>query len=461
MSIIQVKKFLKQVNGDEGRIFIDSIHAKDIYSDANAFNRKTLSAVKRFQSSIAVPANCTGMSNVIQFNMFDEAELAAIKESSKKFSLLHIGAVLISVTCLFKLKKPLQGKIIYFDPRFVDKNDACQAGFSFSMQSGSAFFLYRPNYPISTSDPNILQAARVKFEFDAINVIDNSHLFFIDFGVMYQLSNQAATESITAADAALQFQSIFGSSSLPRPEDFLEDSDITDPPSITLIDVSVDQSFRKGGLLKGPARATRARRYHARSNRQGSEFIGRPIFDRSNSNRGFNLVRSSSFRPEFIQGDSTGRKSIDSTFQSQLQGNKGEFFQRGGDEHHRATSERDKKGAWKLHLGTFDRPKQQLEFDRESRDSSVRRSSSPTSSQTIRGGSSDENCPEGFLSEDLIRESRRDRSERDDNLPEYPNDYRTTRDSRSPKSSATSANKHVISKLCSNCEGLGCSRCGW
>nr|UZH45403.1 movement protein [Cherry virus A] len=462
MSIIPVKKFLQRVAGDESRIFIDAIRAKDIYSDANAFNSKVLTAVKRFQSSIAIPASCTGESNVTQFNIFDEIELEAIKKKSSEYSMLHLGAIIICVTCFFKLKKPISGRIVYFDPRFLDKNDACQAGFSFQLQTGSAYYLYRPNYPMSTHDPNMHRAARIKFEFDAINVVDNSHLFFIDFGVMYQLSNQSTAEKTTAADVGAQFQALFGSSGLPNPESFLENEDIINPPTVALIDVSVDQSFRKGGFFKGPPRSTRARRYHARSKKQGFESIPKIVGKNPEQQWERNLFRSNSCRSENHQFNPEQRFSIDQEFinafdQCNLQRRDSNL--RHGFEHSGTELQRDKKGPWKLHLGEHDRSKRFIALDCEASCGGFRGSSSHSSDHPIRESKSSEEHHKELLSEDNVWEPCGDGDKRADGLSRGTSSYPETSDRESGSSNCTSPSRHVVVNFCHKCEGMGCGWC--
>nr|WLF85492.1 movement protein [Cherry virus A] len=461
MSIIPVKKFLQRVAGDESRIFIDAIRAKDIYSDANAFNSKVLTAVKRFQSSIAIPASCTGESNVTQFNIFDEVELEAIKRASAEYSMLHLGAIIICVTCFFKLKKPINGRIVYFDPRFLDKNDACQAGFSFQLQTGSAYYLYRPNYPMSTHDPNMHRAARIKFEFDAINVVDNSHLFFIDFGVMYQLSNQSTAEKTTAADVGAQFQALFGSSGLPNPESFLEDEDIVNPPTVALIDVSVDQSFRKGGFFKGPPRSTRARRYHARSKRQGFESIPKSVGENPKQQER-NLFRSNSCRSENFQFNPEQRFSVDQEFINRFDkcnSQRRDSNLRHGFEYSGAELQRDKKGPWKLHLGEYDRSKGSIAPDCEASSRGLRGSSSHAGDNLIRESEGSKEHHPKLLSEDNVWESCSDGDKRTDGLPRRTSSNSETSDRESGGSNCTSPSRHVIVNFCHKCEGMGCSWC--
>nr|BCA25820.1 putative movement protein [Cherry virus A]BCA25834.1 putative movement protein [Cherry virus A] len=461
MSIIPVKKFLQRVAGDESRIFIDAIRAKDIYSDANAFNSKVLTAVKRFQSSIAIPASCTGESNVTQFNIFDEIELEAIKKASTEYSMLHLGAIIICVTCFFKLKKTINGKIVYFDPRFLDKNDACQAGFSFQLQTGSAYYLYRPNYPMSTHDPNMHRAARIKFEFDAINVVDNSHLFFIDFGVMYQLSNQSTAEKTTAADVGAQFQALFGSSGLPNPESFLENEDIINPPTVALIDVSVDQSFRKGGFFKGPPRSTRARRYHARSKRQGFESIPRSV-GKDPEQQERNLFRSNSCRSENFQFNPEQRFSVDQEFINRFDkcnSQRRDSNLRYGSEHSGAELQRDKKGPWKLHLGEYDRSKGSVTSDCEAGSGSLRGDSSNPSDYTVRKSEGCEEHHQELLLKGDVWESCCDGDKRTDRLPRRASDDPETSDRESGGSDCSSPSRHVIINFCHKCEGMGCSWC--
>nr|ARQ83881.1 putative movement protein [Cherry virus A] len=460
MSIIPVKKFLQRVAGDESRIFIDAIRAKDIYNDANAFNSKVLTAVKRFQSSIAIPASCTGESNVTQFNIFDEVELETIKKASSEYSMLHLGAIIICVTCFFKLKKPINGRIVYFDPRFLDKNDACQAGFSFQLQTGSAYYLYRPNYPMSIHDPNMHRAARIKFEFDSINVVDNSHLFFIDFGVMYQLSNQSTAEKTTAADVGAQFQALFGSSGLPNPESFLEDEDIVIPPTVALIDVSVDQSFRKGGFFKGPPRSTRVRRYHARSKRQGFEPIPKAVGENPKQER--NLFRSNSCRSENLQFNPEQRFSVDQEFINRFDrfnSQRRDSNLKYGFEHSGAELQRNKKGPWKLHLGEHDRPKRSTSPDCKTSSGSFRGSGSNTSHNFVREPESCEKYYPELLSEDNVRKSCSDGNERADGLPRGPSSDPETSDRESGGSDCTSPSRHVFINFCHKCEGMGCGWC--
>nr|QDK55543.1 putative movement protein [Cherry virus A] len=461
MSIIPVKKFLQRVAGDESRIFIDAIRAKDIYSDANAFNSKVLTAVKRFQSSIAIPASCTGESNVTQFNIFDEVELEAIKKASSEYSMLHLGAIIICVTCFFKLKKPINGRIVYFDPRFLDKNDACQAGFSFQLQTGSAYYLYRPNYPMSTHDPNMHRAARIKFEFDAINVVDNSHLFFIDFGVMYQLSNQSTAEKTTAADVGAQFQALFGSSGLPNPESFLEDEDIVNPPTVALIDVSVDQSFRKGGFFKGPPRSTRARRYHARSKRQGFESIPKTV-GKDPKQQERNLFRSNSCRSENFQFNPEQRFSVDQEFINRFDkcnSQRRDSNLQHGFEHSGAELQRNKKGPWKLHLGEHDRSEGSITSDCETSGGGIRRSGCNTSDHIIREPEGCEKYNPKLLPEDNVWESCCDGYKRTDRLPRGTSSNPETSDRESGSSDCTSPSRHVIINFCHKCEGMGCGWC--
>nr|CBX55915.1 movement protein [Cherry virus A] len=461
MSIIPVKKFLQRVAGDESRIFIDAIRAKDIYSDANAFNSKVLTAVKRFQSSIAIPASCTGESNVTQFNIFDEIELEAIKKASAEYSMLHLGAIIICVTCFFKLKKPINGRIVYFDPRFLDKHDACQAGFSFQLQTGSAYYLYRPNYPISTHDPNMHRAARIKFEFDAINVVDNSHLFFIDFGVMYQLSNQSTAEKTTAADVGAQFQALFGSSGLPNPESFLEDEDIVNPPTVALIDVSVDQSFRKGGFFKGPPRSTRARRYHARSKRQGFESIPR-FAEKDSEQQRRNLLRSNSCRAENFQFNPEQRFSVDQEFINKFgkcNSQRRDSNLAHGFEHCGAELQRNKKGPWKLHLGEYDRSKGSVTSNCETSSGGIRGSGSNPSNSIVREPESCKKHHQELLPEDNVRESCSDGNKRTDRLPRGASSDSETSDRESGGSDCTSPSRHVIVNFCHKCESMGCSWC--
>nr|BCA25824.1 putative movement protein [Cherry virus A] len=461
MSIIPVKKFLQRVAGDESRIFIDAIRAKDIYSDANAFNSKVLTAVKRFQSSIAIPASCTGESNVTQFNIFDEVELEAIKKASSEYSMLHLGAIIICVTCFFKLKKPINGRIVYFDPRFLDKNDACQAGFSFQLQTGSAYYLYRPNYPMSTHDPNMHRAARIKFEFDAISVVDNSHLFFIDFGVMYQLSNQSTAEKTTAADVGAQFQALFGSSGLPNPESFLEDEDIVNPPTVALIDVSVDQSFRKGGFFKGPPRSTRARRYHARSKRQGFESISKTVGGNPKQQEG-NLFRSNSCRSENFQFNPEQRFSVDQEFINRFDkcnSQRRDSNLRHGFEHSGAELQRNKKGPWKLHLGEHDRSEGSITPDSKTGSGSFRGSGSEASNNIIRESEgSEEHHPE-LLSKNNVWKSCGDGDKRTDGLPRGTPSNSEASDRESGGSNCTSPSRHVVINFCYKCEGMGCGWC--
>nr|ARQ84001.1 putative movement protein [Cherry virus A] len=461
MSIIPVKKFLQRVAGDESRIFIDAIRAKDIYSDANAFNSKVLTAVKRFQSSIAIPASCTGESNVTQFNIFDEIELEAIKKASAEYSMLHLGAIIICVTCFFKLKKPINGRIVYFDPRFLDKHDACQAGFSFQLQTGSAYYLYRPNYPMSTHDPNMHRAARIKFEFDAINVVDNSHLFFIDFGVMYQLSNQSTAEKTTAADVGAQFQALFGSSGLPNPESFLEDEDIVNPPTVALIDVSVDQSFRKGGFFKGPPRSTRARRYHARSKRQGFESIPR-FAEKDSEQQRRNLLRSNSCRAENFQFNPEQRFSVDQEFINKFDkcnSQRRDSNLTHGFEHCGAELQRNKKGPWKLHLGEYDRSKGSVTSNCETSSGGIRGSGSNPSNSIVREPESCKKHHQELLSEDNVWESCSDGNKRTDRLPRGASSDSETSDRESGGSDCTSPSRHVIVNFCHKCESMGCSWC--
>nr|ARQ83981.1 putative movement protein [Cherry virus A] len=461
MSIIPVKKFLQRVAGDESRIFIDAIRAKDIYSDANAFNSKVLTAVKRFQSSIAIPASCTGESNVTQFNIFDEIELEAIKKASAEYSMLHLGAIIICVTCFFKLKKPINGRIVYFDPRFLDKHDACQAGFSFQLQTGSAYYLYRPNYPMSTHDPNMHRAARIKFEFDAINVVDNSHLFFIDFGVMYQLSNQSTAEKTTAADVGAQFQALFGSSGLPNPESFLEDEDIVNPPTVALIDVSVDQSFRKGGFFKGPPRSTRARRYHARSKRQGFESIPR-FAEKDSEQQRRNLLRSNSCRAENFQFNPEQRFSVDQEFINKFDkcnSQRRDSNLAHGFEYCGAELQRNKKGPWKLHLGEYDRSKGSVTSNCETSSGGIRGSGSNPSNSIVREPESCKKHHQELLPEDNVWESCSDGNKRTDRLPRGASSDSETSDRESGGSDCTSPSRHVIVNFCHKCESMGCSWC--
>nr|ARQ83891.1 putative movement protein [Cherry virus A] len=461
MSIIPVKKFLQRVAGDESRIFIDAIRAKDIYSNANAFNSKVLTAVKRFQSSIAIPASCTGESNVTQFNIFDEIELEAIKKASAEYSMLHLGAIIICVTCFFKLKKPINGRIVYFDPRFLDKNDACQAGFSFQLQTGSAYYLYKPNYPMSTHDPNMHRAARIKFEFDAINVVDNSHLFFIDFGVMYQLSNQSTAEKTTTADVGAQFQALFGSSGLPNPESFLQDEDIVNPPTVALIDVSVDQSFRKGGFFKGPPRSTRARRYHARSKKQGFESIPRTV-EEDSKQRGRSLLRSNSCKFEDFQFNPEQRFSVDQEFINKFDkcnSQKRDPNLKYGLEHSGAELQRNKKGPWKLHLGKHDRSKGSIASDCEASSGSIGGSSGDPGNNIVRESESREKHYQELLPEDHVRESGSDGDKRTDRLPWGTSGYSETSDRESGSSNCTSPSRHVVVNFCNKCESMGCSWC--
>nr|BCA25814.1 putative movement protein [Cherry virus A] len=461
MSIIPVKKFLQRVAGDESRIFIDAIRAKDIYSDANAFNSKVLTAVKRFQSSIAIPASCTGESNVTQFNIFDEVELEAIKKASSEYSMLHLGAIIICVTCFFKLKKPINGRIVYFDPRFLDKNDACQAGFSFQLQTGSAYYLYRPNYPMSTHDPNMHRAARIKFEFDAINVVDNSHLFFIDFGVMYQLSNQSTAEKTTAADVGAQFQALFGSSGLPNPESFLEDEDIVNPPTVALIDVSVDQSFKKGGFFKGPPRSTRARRYHARSKRQGFESIPKTV-GKDPKQQERNLFRSNSCRSENLQFNPEQRFSVDQEFINRFDkcnSQRRDSNLQHGFEHSGAELQRNKKGPWKLHLGEHDRSEGSITSDCETSGGGIRGSGCNTSDHIIREPEGREKYNPKLLPEGNVWESCGDGYKRTDRLPRGTSSNPETSDRESGSSDCTSPSRHVIINFCHKCEGMGCGWC--
>nr|ARQ83893.1 putative movement protein [Cherry virus A] len=461
MSIIPVKKFIQRVAGDESRIFIDAIRAKDIYSDANAFNSKVLTAVKRFQSSIAIPASCTGESNVTQFNIFDEIELEAIKKASAEYSMLHLGAIIICVTCFFKLKKPINGRIVYFDPRFLDKHDACQAGFSFQLQTGSAYYLYRPNYPMSTHDPNMHRAARIKFEFDAINVVDNSHLFFIDFGVMYQLSNQSIAEKTTAADVGAQFQALFGSSGLPNPESFLENEDIVNPPSVALIDVSVDQSFRKGGFFKGPPRSTRARRYHARSKKQGFESIPKSV-ERDSGQQGKNLLRSNSCRSENFQFNPEQRFSVDQEFINKFDkcnSQRRDSNLRHGFEHSGTELQRNKKGPWKLHLGEHDRSKRFITSDCETSSGGIGGSGSNSSNNIVREPESSEEHHQELLPEDNVWESCSYGDKRTNGLPRGASGNSETSDRESGSSNCTSPSRHVIINFCYKCEGMGCSWC--
>nr|QIM55854.1 putative movement protein [Mume virus A] len=461
MSIVPIRKFLSQANKSDGeRIFIDSVHAKDIYSDANAFNKRTLAAIKRFQSSIAVPASCTGEPNTVQFNLFDEVEVEEIRKMASKYALLHIGAVLISVTCLFKLKQPMQGRIIHYDPRFLDKHEACQTGFSFNLQSGSAFFLYRPNYPISTTDPNLMRAARIKFEFDQVKVADNSHLFLIDIGVMYQLSNQSTMEPTSSAEAGAQFQAIFGSTNLPNPEAYLEDEDIIAPPSVALIDFGLDQSFKKGGMFKGPPRTTRARRYHAKSRRQGSEAISRtPSMSRGESNqkRMDGLVRSNSYRGENFQKTDCPRYSVHENFKSYIWP-KAET-QAVNHEYSGATSEPNQKGTWRLHMGANDRQAKQSDDDSSGRYSCSRGSGSEGSNSPIGSSASHKGKNPELLPVIPLWQSGHSWDKRDDRVPNHKARDSEADNRGSTGDHSTSTFIHLPAGICSACQGMGCCRC--
>ncbi|AVR54643.1 putative movement protein [Mume virus A] len=461
MSIVPIRKFLSQANKPDGdRIFIDSVHAKDIYSDANAFNKRTLAAVKRFQSSIAVPASCTGEPNTVQFNLFDEVEVEEIRKMASKYALLHIGAVLISVTCLFKLKQPMQGRIIHYDPRFLDKHEACQTGFSFSLQSGSAFFLYRPNYPISTTDPNLMRAARIKFEFDQVKVADNSHLFLIDIGVMYQLSNQSTMEPTSSAEAGAQFQAIFGSTNLPNPESYLEDEDITAPPSIALIDFGLDQSFKKGGVFKGPPRSTRARRYHAKSRRQGSEFINRtPTMSRegSSSSRLDSLVRSSSYRGENFQKTDCPRYSVHENFKNHIWPTA--KTQEVHNEYCGAAPESNKERTWRLHMGANNRQTQQPDDDSSCCSSSDRGSGGKSGSRSFRATISNKIENTEPLPVLPFWQFSNSGNKRDDGVSNCEAGDPQANNRGSSGDNSIPAYIHIPAGICSDCKGMGCGGC--
>ncbi|URZ62320.1 putative movement protein [Gerbera capillovirus A] len=210
MSIVPVSKFLNELSKSNDSLYVDALHSKYFYSDINSLGKPSHGEVRRFQSSISIPA--TGRSGILSsnFQCFDQAEIEFIRSKAREYGLIHLGGMLFTITCLFKLRKGINGRLIYLDERFCAKTQAFQSSFEFNISRGQAHFLYSPDYPISTSDPNLDKASRIIFEFDGIEMLEGSFAFNVDIGIIYRFTNQIDFKPVRANVRELVGQEIKG-----------------------------------------------------------------------------------------------------------------------------------------------------------------------------------------------------------------------------------------------------------
>ncbi|QGR26012.1 movement protein [rubber tree virus 1] len=298
MAVIPVKKSLNQISNSSDELFIDALQSSYLYQDSGGIGGGLASEIRKFQLSIAIES--IGESGRVQngIECFDESEIAAIKSRKEEFSLIHLGAILFSVTCLFKIKGNVEGRLCYLDGRFEDIKQARQSSFKFNLNRGQAHFVYFPDYPISISDPNLGKASQYLFEYGGLSMLKGSHAFNVNIGYIYRFTNQGDIASFSKIAREIQSQEILGVKRMDESEESLLDWDLNQKPA-TLRSDTCQEICRKGLFRRN--RKLRVRHYAV----SGSENFGSRMEHPRCSSRPFQGEGSSS-----ASSYNSGRNSI-------------------------------------------------------------------------------------------------------------------------------------------------------
>ncbi|CAP46904.1 movement protein [Phlomis mottle virus] len=173
-------QFLK---GDSEDLTLNVSKSK-IYSDVSPFVSDSSVNVHRSESIFVCDfeRSFDGL-KLADVPLIPEVILSGYK-SIGKFNYVHLASISIIINALFKHKSGVKGSFVLYDGRFTNAKQACISAFKFNLDSGTAYQVLHPNFPVSLSDPFLEKALTGLIVFEDLNMLEGTHSVSLVVGVM-------------------------------------------------------------------------------------------------------------------------------------------------------------------------------------------------------------------------------------------------------------------------------------